>query len=203
MGSAPPPILNLNARSLSEAKLVLQVNVTIHDVSIICVTQTWFKYYMDDNNLSIEGFSLERKDRCDDRTGGGVACYIRNSFMYTRLSNLEEKELEVIWLKIMRKELPRKFSCILIACIYFTQMTEYAKMREHVITCVDSWGQAILDTIWTNMNMVYSTPATVAELGTSDHNMVLLKPSSKMTLNTGNMTRMSVKSIMCKGKGNI
>ena len=42
--------------SLSEEKLdELQVNVTIHDVSIICVTETWFKYYMDDNNLSIEG----------------------------------------------------------------------------------------------------------------------------------------------------
>ena len=80
---------------------------------------------MDDNNLSIEGFSVERKDRCDGCTGGGV------------LSNLEEKELEVIWLKIMPKKLPRQFSCILIACIYFTQMTEYAKMRDHLITCVD------------------------------------------------------------------
>ena len=133
-----PTILNLNARSLSEVKLdELQVNVTIHDVSMICVTETWFKHYMDDNNLSIEGFSVERKDRCDGRTGGGVACYIRISFMYKRLSNLDEKELEVIWLKIMPKKLPRKFSCILIACIYFTQMTEYAKMRDHLITCVD------------------------------------------------------------------
>ena len=110
-----PTILNLNARSLSEEKLYeLQGNVTIHDVSIICVTETWFKYYMDDNNLSIEGFSLERKDRCDGRTGGGVACYIRNSFMHNRLSNLEENELEVIWLKIMAKKMPRKFSCILM-----------------------------------------------------------------------------------------
>ena len=130
-----PTILNLNARSLREEKLdELQVNVTIHDVSIICVTETWFKYYMDDNNISIEGFSVERKDRCDGRTGGGVARYIRNSFMYKILSNLEEKELEVI----STKKLPRKFSCILIACIYFTQMTEYAKMRDHLITCVDS-----------------------------------------------------------------
>ena len=43
-----PTILNLDARSLSEEKLdELQVNVTIHDVSMICVTETWFKYYMD------------------------------------------------------------------------------------------------------------------------------------------------------------
>ena len=58
---------------------------------------------MNDSNLSIEGISVERKDRCDGRTGGGVACYIRNSFMYK--SNLEEKELEVIWLKIIPKKI--------------------------------------------------------------------------------------------------
>ena len=40
-----------------------------HDVSIICVTEIWFKYCMDDNNLSIEGFSVERKDISDGRTG--------------------------------------------------------------------------------------------------------------------------------------
>ena len=117
-------------------------------------------------------------------------------------------------------------------------MTEYAKIRDHLITCVDSVilkhpecgviitgdfnqmndsfltthytfsqivkvatrGQAILDKIWTNMNMVYSKAATVAELGTLDHNMVLLKLSSKRTLDTGNVTRMSVKSMGAKEK---
>ena len=40
-----PTILNLNVRLLSEEKLdELQVNVTIHDVSIICVTEKWFNY---------------------------------------------------------------------------------------------------------------------------------------------------------------
>ena len=70
------------------------------------------------------------------------------------------------------------------------------------IVKVATRGQAILDKIWTNMNMVYSKPVTVAELGTSDHNniMVLLKPSSKRTLDTGNLTRMSVKSMGAKEK---
>ena len=59
---------------------ILNVNdLTTHDVSIICVTETWFKYYMDDKHLSIEGFSLERKDRCDGRTVGRVACYTNHA----------------------------------------------------------------------------------------------------------------------------
>ncbi len=49
-----PTTLNLNARSLSEEKLdELQVNVTIQDVSIICATETWFKYYMDDKIMAL------------------------------------------------------------------------------------------------------------------------------------------------------
>ena len=65
--------------------------------------------------------------------------------------------------------------------------------------------QAILDQIWTNMNMVHSKPVTVAELGTSDHNMVLLKPSSKMTLDRAywQYDNDVCKEYGCKGKGNI
>ena len=51
-----------------------------------------------------------------------------------------------------------------------------------------------------NTRLLNEQRTTVAELGTSDHNMVLLKPSSKITLNTGNMTRMSVKSMCAKEK---
>ena len=68
------------------------------------------------------------------------------------------------------------------------------------IVKVATRGQGILDKIWTNMSMVYSKPVTVAELGTSDHNMVLLKPSCKMTLDTESMTLMSVKSMGAKEK---
>ena len=50
--------------------------------------------------------------------------------------------------------------------------------------------------------MVYSKPVTVAELGTSNHNniMVLLKPSSKRILDTGNLIRMSINSMGAKEK---
>ena len=68
------------------------------------------------------------------------------------------------------------------------------------IVKVATRGQAILDRIWTNMNMVYSMPVTVSELGTSDHNMVLQTTSSKRTLDTDNMTRMCVQSIGTKEK---
>ena len=50
--------------------------------------------------------------------------------------------------------------------------------------------------------MVYSKPVTVTELGTSDHNYGLTKiiEKPKRTLDTGNLTRMSVNSMGAKEK---
>ena len=57
-----PVIINLNARPLNIEKLdELNVTVGIHDVSVICVTETWFKDYMGSDSLNLHGFNLERK----------------------------------------------------------------------------------------------------------------------------------------------
>ena len=81
------------------------------------------------------GYSLERKDRLRWRAGG-VACYARNDISYERLGSLEVLELEVIWIKITPKKLPRKVSCILVACVFYTQHTDYSQMRYHLIMTV-------------------------------------------------------------------
>ena len=91
--------------------------------------------------------------------------------------------------------------CAVIIKGNFVQMND-SFLKTHYTFCkivkVPTRGHAILDNIWTNMNMVYSKPVTVADFETSDHNMVLLKPSSKMTLDTCYMTRMRVKSMGSK-----
>ena len=79
-----PSVINLNARSLNSEKVdELHVIVATHDVSIVCVIETWFKDYMDSRNLSMQGFCLERKDRGHGRAGG-LACYITPDLTYTR-----------------------------------------------------------------------------------------------------------------------
>ena len=61
-------------------------------------------------------------------------------------------------------------------------------------------GQAILDKIWTNMEEVYTPPVTISELGSSDHNMVLLKPKAKSSVDTGCVTRLTVRCMGPKEK---
>ena len=133
-----PRVINLNARSLRIEKLdELKVTVGIHDVSVVCVSETWFKDYMGKDSVNLYGFNLERKYRKNGRAGG-VACYLRTEILYSRLYAYEDDELEVIWIKLMPTRLPRTISCILIACIYYTQQTDYLKMREHIITSIDA-----------------------------------------------------------------
>ena len=51
---------------------------------------------------------------------------------------MEVQDLEVMWIKVMPKKMPRKFSCILLACIYHTLKTEYLKIRDYLITIIDT-----------------------------------------------------------------
>ena len=134
-----PTLININARSLStEKRDELQAIVDLYyNVSIVCITETWFKEYIGDENVSLYGYNLERKDRTHCHAGG-VACYVRNDVVYKRLDSLEVPELEVIWIKIMPTKLPRKFSCILVACVYYTQHTAYSQIRYHLIMGIDT-----------------------------------------------------------------
>ena len=57
--------------------------------------------------------------------------------MYKRLNDMEVHDLEVMWIKVMPKKTTRKFSCILVACLYYTPRKEYLKIRDHLITNID------------------------------------------------------------------
>ena len=85
-----PAILSVNSRSLSfeksdELLCVAQMN----DVSCVCVTETWFKGFMSPESAGLAGYCCERNNR-EDRGGGGVACYVAASMVYTRLRYIED-----------------------------------------------------------------------------------------------------------------
>ena len=57
-----PSLINLNARSLNSEKVdELHVNVATPDVSMVCVSETWFKDYMDLSSLTMQGFAWREK----------------------------------------------------------------------------------------------------------------------------------------------
>ena len=133
-----PTILGLNARSLSiEKSDELLAVARTNNVGCVCVTETWFKSYMSTESVGLAGFSCERKDRVD-KGGGGVACYVAETIAYDRLHDIEDAEHEVIWIKMKPKKLPRKYSCIILACIYHPPGADNGSMREYLITSLDT-----------------------------------------------------------------
>ena len=133
-----PTILNVNARSLSTEKLdELQAVAGINDVSCICVTETWFSDYVPEESIALSGYSCERRDRTF-RRGGGVACYIRESVQYDRMSDLDHDIHEVLWVRLCPQRLPRRFSCIVVGCLYHPPDADDVTMQEYLITSLDS-----------------------------------------------------------------
>ena len=61
-------------------------------------------------------------------------------------------------------------------------------------------GQAVLDKIWTNMSLVYAKPIILSELGTSDHNMVFIKPNNESIIDTGSIVRVTVRCMNSDNK---
>ena len=63
------------------------------------------------------------------------------------------------------------------------------------IVNVGTRGNAVLDKIWANMDNVYMSPVTLSELGTSDHNMVWLKPGSSLPGSNGSVMRVTIRAM--------
>ena len=63
-------------------------------LDILALSETRLDNTFTDAAVSIEGFSLVRRDRC--RSGGGVAFYIRNVIDYKIRSDFSDPDLEFL-----------------------------------------------------------------------------------------------------------
>ena len=133
-----PVLLNVNARSLCTEKIdELQAVADNNSVTCVCVTETWFSDYVPTESVSLPGYSCERRDRSNKR-GGGVACYIKESFQYDRINDLNHDTLETLWVRLTPHMLPRRFSCIVVGCVYHPPDADDATMRDYLITSLDN-----------------------------------------------------------------
>ena len=72
---------------------------------IFCACETFLEPNMSNNQIAIDGYVIHRKDRAatQNKNGGGLVLYCRNSLTCSRRSDLEISSLETIWAEI---ELP-------------------------------------------------------------------------------------------------
>ncbi|MEW8185640.1 MAG: reverse transcriptase family protein [Candidatus Thiodiazotropha endolucinida] len=69
-----------------------------YDVMIF--TESWLNHTIPNGRISIEHFHEPLRYDRNERTGGGVAVYIRDSISFKRRSDLEIPNLEAVWVEI-------------------------------------------------------------------------------------------------------
>ncbi len=89
-----------------------------HNVDIACITETWLKTSVPDTAINIDGYTVIRRDRCDDVMGGGVCIYIRDTLKHTLWTQLHDDEVESVWVTIRPRKLPREVPMIAIGVLY-------------------------------------------------------------------------------------
>lgn len=90
--------LNINRvmGKLDQVKLCLDEQLP--DIFGLC--ETFLGNQVADKMLYHNGYTLERRDR-SGKLGGGLLCYIRDDLAYKRRTDLEDPNLEIIWLEVV------------------------------------------------------------------------------------------------------
>ena len=83
-------------KHLDELRLRMQTQT----LDIVALSETRLDNTFTDYAVSIEGYSLVRRDRC--RSGGGVAIYIRSVIDYKIRSDLSDPDLELLCIEIQK-----------------------------------------------------------------------------------------------------
>ena len=76
-----------------------------YSFDILALSETWLTSEIWDNEISIKGYSIVRKDRQDSSKvcGGGVLIYVRDGIPFIRQTDFVEDNFECLWIQINRR----------------------------------------------------------------------------------------------------
>lgn len=105
-------LVHLNVHSITSDEKLSQISIELGNFDVIGLTETLLDDSISDSQIAIDGFLPPfRKDR--NRHGGGVAVYVSDRLVAQRCPDFEDKEIELIWLKLSWAK-----SNIYLACTY-------------------------------------------------------------------------------------
>ena len=76
-----------------------------YSFDILALSETWLTSEICDNEISIKGYSIVRKDRQDSSKvcGGGVLIYVRDGIPFIRQTDFVDDNFECLWIQINRR----------------------------------------------------------------------------------------------------
>ncbi len=116
---------HLNVRSIRNKMDDVKYIAENENVDVFTISETWLSSNICDNELSIPGYHLFRRDRPlendnvmendeNDDEHGGVACYVRDSHTAVKRSDLNDDEIEALWI-----EIKPKYSKPFLVCTFY------------------------------------------------------------------------------------
>ena len=127
----------MNARSLNGKVDELAVFMSVHKVHIAAITETWLTEDIGDDQISIGGYEIHRlKGR-----GGGVCVYVSQQIPITRMIELEDPNLECMWLRVRPPRLPRPLSAIVFCALYNPPdrcVQQQDDLRAYLVSSIDT-----------------------------------------------------------------
>ena len=117
----------------------LRIYMLSKTVDILAINETRLDSSIQNGEVSIPGYTLERKDR--NRNGGGVALYIRDSINYKRLIDLPDDNIELISIQVSKPK-AKPF----IVCTWYRppgSTTELMNRFEDVLQKLDSYHMEV------------------------------------------------------------
>ena len=103
-GPTPPKVIPkcmvINARSLAKpgATSALYADLHSNKIDICFVSETWLNNKIRSHLICPDGYTISRKDRSDERNGGGVAIICRSDWRIKQIK--PGNEFECIWCEI-------------------------------------------------------------------------------------------------------
>ena len=87
---------NLTDVKFEQIKLFL----TSHNIDVKFIIETFLKPNVSGSVYEIPGYAMYRKDRAGNKKGGGILAYVNSQLKANRLYDLEDKNVEIMWLSI-------------------------------------------------------------------------------------------------------
>ena len=105
-------------------------------ILIFNICETWLNSNIPDEIVNIDGYHCLRNDR-KDRQGGGVLTYVTSSIPTKIITETIDEDIESLWILIRPKQLPRKFSPIIIVNVYHPPNKPNDPLEQHLIKGLD------------------------------------------------------------------
>ncbi|XP_028518360.1 uncharacterized protein LOC114576263, partial [Exaiptasia diaphana] len=105
---------HLNIRSLRNKVDSPRIENLDTTFDVLAISETWLDSTIVDVEISLPDFTCVRWDRTGDKSGGGVAIYIKESLPYRIRDDLNRTDYEYVWIELLRN----KCKPTLICCAY-------------------------------------------------------------------------------------